>query len=281
MSAASTALFGLLGHPVAHSRSPLIHTAALEALGEDAVYLAFDVAPADLADALRGLRALGVRGFNVTVPHKVAILPLLDVVDAAAVRIGAVNTVVVEGGRLVGTNTDAPGLARALVDSHVSLTGVAPLVIGAGGAARASVVGLDDAGCAPGVVAARRIEEASEVARLAPGWRAIGLGDASALEAAASGSGLLVQATSATMTSAAVAFAAALPIAALPADAAVVDLVYAPLETTVLAAARARGLRAIDGLGMLVWQAALALERWTGRAPPIAPMRAAARPPTR
>lgn len=276
MTRASTRLLGLLGHPVAHSRSPAIHTAALEALGADAVYLAFDVAPEALADAVGGLRALGVLGLNVTVPHKQRIVGLLDEVDAAAGRIGAVNCVWVEGGRWIGTNTDAPGLARSLEDASVTLDGRAPLVLGAGGAARASVVGLADAGCAPGVVAARRLEAAREVARLADGWRAIALRNAGALRAEAARAGLLVQATSATMGEGAEAFAAALPIDALPDAAAVVDLVYAPLETAVLAAARARGLTCVDGLGMLVWQAALALERWLGERPPIEALREAA-----
>lgn len=268
MSTARTQLLGLLGHPVAHSRSPAMHTRALEALGVDAVYLAFDVAPADLAAAVRGLRAIGARGLNVTVPHKQAIVPLLDALDPAATRIGAVNTVCEEEGRWVGRNTDAPGLARSLEDAGVALSGRAPLVLGAGGAARAAVVGLDDAGCAPGIVAARRLGPAEDVAALADGWRALALDD-STLGDAMAASGLLVQATSATMGGEAQAFADALPIDALPADAAVVDLVYAPLETTVLAAARARGLTSVDGLGMLAWQAALALEHWVGQRPPI------------
>ncbi|MGE3629440.1 MAG: shikimate dehydrogenase, partial [Sandaracinaceae bacterium] len=121
MSEASTSLVGLLGHPVAHSRSPRIHAAGLASLGVDARYLAFDVAPDALGAAMRGLSALGARGYNLTIPHKVAAIPHLDAIDDSARRIGAVNTVCLVGGRAEGTNTDAAGLARSLIESGVEL----------------------------------------------------------------------------------------------------------------------------------------------------------------
>lgn len=275
MSTAATRLLALLGHPVSHSRSPRIHGAALEALGIDATYLAFDVAPADLGAAVRGLRALGALGANVTVPHKEAVMAHLDEVEPDARAIGAVNTLIREGARWIGANTDAPGLVRALTEAGFDPAGAQVHVIGAGGAARAAVVGLARAGAARVTVAARRVERAENLVRslaLAVPLEGVPL-DASPPRDV----DLLVQATSATMhAEAGEALARALALDALPAHATVIDLVYAPLETAVLRAARARGLRAVDGLGMLVHQAALAFERWMGIAPPLDAMRAAA-----
>ncbi|HJL17793.1 MAG TPA: shikimate dehydrogenase [Sandaracinaceae bacterium LLY-WYZ-13_1] len=282
MSTADTKLLGVMGWPVAHSRSPAIHSAAIEALGVDAVYVAWPVRPEALPAAIEGLRALGVHGANLTLPHKERAMALLDEVEPTARAIGAVNTIVRDGARLIGTNTDAAGLARSLADAGISLRGARALVIGAGGAARASVAGLAGAGAAEVVVAARRPARADALVRaLEP------IADGTALHAldlrdageAAPRTDLLVQATSATLGEGpeAEALASGLPWDALPADAAVVDLVYAPLETTVLRAAAARGLRTVDGLGMLVHQAALALERWLGLKPPVEAMREAAR----
>jgi shikimate dehydrogenase len=281
MTTAATRLLGVLGWPVAHSRSPAIHSAAIEALGVDAAYLAFPVRPEALPDAMAGLKALGALGMNLTLPHKVRVMPLLDAVDPAARAIGAVNTVIRDGDGWRGTNTDAPGLARSLEDAGVPLEGARVLVVGAGGAARAAVAGLAEAGAAELVVAARRPARAEAVAReLKPAapraaLRGIDLADARRV---APQTDLVVQATSATLSDDADAarFAASLPLDALPAHAAVVDLVYAPLETTVLRAAADRGLKTVDGLGMLVWQAALALERWLGVSPPVDVMRRAA-----
>jgi shikimate dehydrogenase len=279
VTSARTRLLGVLGWPVAHSRSPAIVGAALEALAMDAVYLAFAVPPSGLAAAIEGLRALGALGANVTLPHKERVMALLDEVEPAAAAIGAVNTIVSDGDRLIGTNTDAEGLARSLRERGLTIEGACVLVLGAGGAARASVFGLSNAERI--VVAARRLDAAERlVSELASHTRAqlspIALADDVAMRAAAEGTDVLVQATSATLGDAATAFAASLPLASLPSSAAVVDLVYAPRETAVLNAAAARGLRTVDGLGMLVWQAALAIERWLGVQPPIDVMRRAA-----
>ena len=282
MTTARTRLLGVIGWPVEHSRSPAIHTAALEALGEDATYLAFAVPPVELSIAIEGLRTLGALGANVTIPHKEHVLPLLDDVEDTARAVGAVNTIVRDGIRLVGANTDAEGLTRALTEAGVALDGRRALVLGAGGAARAAVVGLANAGVSEIIVAARRPPRAERLAQeLRAGRRpvrALDLNDGRALSELATNIDLVVQATSATLEGAADpdGFASSLPFDALPDHAAVVDLVYAPRETAVLARARARGLVAVDGLGMLVWQAALALERWLGRPAPIEVMRAAA-----
>lgn len=277
MTSAKTRWLGVLGWPIEHSRSPAIHTAALEASGIDAVYLPLPVPPASLASAVDGLRALGALGANVTLPHKERVMEHLDAVEPSARAIGAVNTIVRDGDRLVGANTDGAGLARSLHEAGVTLAGARVLVVGAGGAARASVAGLLEAGAGRVAVAARRVERAAEIASSIEGAvSALDLGDPEAMRDAAAQTDLLVQATSATLGERDPAFAASLPLAALPASAAVVDLVYSPRATSVLRAAAARGLRTVDGLGMLVWQAALAFERWHGVTAPVEVMRRAA-----
>jgi shikimate dehydrogenase len=259
-----TRLLGVIGHPIAHTLSPRMHRAAIEALGADAAYLAIDVPPDSLAGAMRDLRALDALGLNVTVPHKTAIVPLLDEIDAEAKAIGAVNTIVRDGVRWVGTNTDARGLSRALEEAGVRASRA--VVIGAGGAARAAFHALRTGGATVEVIARR--PEAW------PGAKA--LGDAAALRRVFAASDLVVQATTATMSPAdGEALARLLPLEALPGTAAVIDLVYRPKETALLAAARARGLEAIDGLGMLVHQGALSLELWLGRRVPVDAMRRA------
>ncbi|MFK7988140.1 MAG: shikimate dehydrogenase [Sandaracinaceae bacterium] len=276
MTSAQTALIGLLGWPVAHSRSPALHSAACADTGIDASYLALPVAPTALGDAVRGLAAVGARGFNITLPHKQAVMAHLDVVEPAAKRIGAVNTVVRQDGGWRGMNTDAPGLVRSLEEAGVALAGRNVVVLGAGGAARAAVVGCFEAGVDRLTVSARRPDAAGDLLRsTGVDGTATGLGDA--LEAAFSDADLVVQATSATLhPEHAQPFADALPLGALPAHAAVVDLVYSPRRTTVLCAAEARGLTTVDGLGMLVWQAALAFGRWFDVPPPVEAMRRAA-----
>jgi len=279
MTTSHTKLLGLLGHPVSHSRSPAIHTAALAALGVDATYLAFDVPEPGLASAVAGLDALGALGVNVTVPHKVAVMGHLDGLDSAASAIGAVNTITRDGDGWVGRNTDAPGLVRSLLEADVDPTGANVLVLGAGGAARAAVVGLSEAAASGVTIAARRLDRAEALVSSVETRAPLHAADLKGLQVGQFD--LLIQATSATMGPHAETFARSLPIAELPDHATVMDLVYAPLETTVLAAARARGLRTVDGLGMLIWQAALALEHWLAlpeALPPavIASMRAAA-----
>lgn len=271
-------VLGIVGHPVAHSKSPLMHGAAMAHVGIEGVYLRFDVLPEDLASAIAGARALGIHGLNVTVPYKESVMACLDEVDDVARGIGAVNTIVRDGRRLVGTNTDAEGLARSLDEAGVPLGGARVVVVGGGGAARAAVVGLAKRGASRITVAARRPEQADDLVR-SLGRMPCSL-DALAIDAlgpALADTTLLVQSTSATLTGNpdASAFAAALPLERLPKGAAVVDLVYKPRETAVLARARALELVAVDGLGMLLHQGALAFERWTGRTAPVDVMRAA------
>jgi shikimate dehydrogenase len=141
-----TKVYGLLGHPLGHTASPAMHNAAFRALGLNAIYLAFDVEPASLEDAVRGLRALKVGGFNVTIPYKERIMPLLTQLDPSARRVGAVNTVKVDGGALIGYNTDLAGFLAPLMELKLELQGLSALILGAGGAARACVRALLDAG---------------------------------------------------------------------------------------------------------------------------------------
>lgn len=275
-------VYGIFGFPVAHSRSPAIHNRAFDTLGIDARYVPFAVAPEHLADAVRGVRALGIRGLNVTLPHKTTIMPWLDEIDAIARDIGAVNTVIREGERLRGTNTDAEGLTRALLEAGATLAGSRATVLGAGGAARASIVGLARAGAAKIHVAARQKKRAEALVsdlRASLGATALCAGELSsaALASVFVETDLLVQATSATLdgSPAARSFTNGLPLEALPAAALVTDLVYKPLRTALLGAAEARGLLTLDGLGMLLHQGALAFELWTGRPAPLVAMRAA------
>jgi len=277
-----TAVYGIFGYPIGHSRSPAMHTAAFATLGIDAVYVPFAVPPQLLTDGVKGVRAMNLQGLNITLPHKTAVMPLLDHVEPDALAIGAINTVYRDGDALVGMNTDAPGLSRSLLESGVSLSGASVTVLGAGGAARASVVGIARAGAALIHVAARRQDTATELVEQLQGavggtsLRAISL-LSDPLAGCFASTDLLVQATSATLDDAPAAqeLVSVLPLSSLPKHATVVDLVYRPLQTRVLIAAKHEGLRTLDGLGMLLHQGAIAFERWTGRAAPIDVMRAA------
>lgn len=270
---------GIFGWPAAHSKSPQMHEAAARALGIDLRYERFEVAPEDLAETVRTKHDEGIDGYNLTVPHKEAIMALLDDLASAARAIGAVNTVVRAGDRYVGYNTDAPGLVRSLEEAHVELGEAHAVVLGAGGAARAAVVGLSGAGASRVTVLSRRLEQGEELVRSLGGHLecelvAAPLGRAGKHFTTAT---VVVQATSATLGSnpGAREFAESLPMESLPADAAVLDMVYEPLKTAVLERAEARGLQIVDGLGMLLHQGAIAFEMWTGFEPPLDVMRAA------
>lgn len=262
MTTARTRLVVLLGHPVSHSGSPAIHTAAFEAAGVDAVYVACDVAPADLAAAVRGLRALGALGANVTVPHKREALALADTATPEAALVGAANTLYWHDGQLTADNTDAVGLERVLRDDVRLAAGDPVLVFGSGGAARAAAVALGRVG-AQVEVRARRPDAAAEVADLARRAGAtVGGGQRARCVVNATPLGLRGE---------------ALPdeLMTLTADQIALDLVYGVDTTPFLAAARTAGALALDGTGMLLEQAAIAFERWTGTTAPRAAMRSA------
>lgn len=252
----------LLGHPVDHSVSPQIHAAAFAAAGVDAVYLAFDVDPADLAAAVAGLRALRFAGANITVPHKEAVTELVDARTPETQAVGAANTLYWEEGRLVADNTDAAGLQAVLEDLSVR-SGDGVVVFGAGGAARAAAVALGRLGARVEVVA-RRDDAAADVAALA---RRMGADVGRVGEPR-----MVVNATPLGLRG------EVLPARFMDVSAGQIalDLVYGPADTPFLAAARRRGADAHDGLAMLVAQAARSFERWTGVPAPVAEMHAAA-----
>ena len=255
----------VVGHPIGHSRSPLIHGHWLAAHGIAGSYERLDVAPADFPAFLRGLPDSGYAGGNVTVPHKEAARALVDRLSPRAERIGAVNTLVVGPDGITGDNTDAPGFIAHLDDTlgpDWPTRGPAT-VLGAGGAARAVVVGLAERGVSRIRVANRTGTRAAAVASLVPGAEPIAWED---LPAVLPDTGLLVNTTSLGMAG-----QPPLPLAldGLPDHAAVADIVYAPLETTLLADARARGLAAVDGLGMLLHQAVPGFSAWFGVRPAV------------
>jgi shikimate dehydrogenase len=260
-------LAGVIGWPVAQSRSPVLHGHWLAQYGIRGAYLPLPVQPERLADAIRGLRALGFSGCNVTIPHKLAVLKLVDRVDPVAARIGAVNTVVVQDdGTLSGFNTDAYGFLASLRDVRPDFKAASgPVVIlGAGGAARAVVVSLLDDGAHDIRLTNRTLERAQELARI-DGSR-ITVIDWEKRNAALDGAALLVNTTSQGM----VGYPPLdIVLDALPKTAMVSDIVYNPLETQLLAAARKRGNIAVDGLGMLLHQAVPAFEAFYGVRPHV------------
>ena len=259
-------LAGVVGWPVGHSRSPRLHGFWLERLGIDGAYVPLAVRPEDFPDVLRALPMMGFRGANLTVPHKEMAIGLVDVVEPLAWRIGAVNTLVIgEDGTIEGRNTDAFGFLENLrrgAPGWVAGSGPA-VVVGAGGAARAVCVALQDAGVVE-LRVVNRTEGRAEalVAELNYGRVVPWARRAEALEGAA----LLVNTTTLGMTGQP---PLDLDLGGLPKTAVVNDIVYAPLETALLAEARARGNGVVDGLGMLLWQAVPGFEAWFGVRPEV------------
>ena len=269
MIGAGTRVAGVIGTPIRHSLSPAIFQGAFAACGLDWAYLAFEVADGAAPAAMAGVRALGLEGVSVTMPHKAAVLPALDELDATAATLGAVNCVVRRGEALVGHSTDGAGLLDSLrVDEGLDVAGLRCVVVGAGGAGRAVAHALGRAGAAGIVVVNRDRERAVAAAGLAGPAGVVGE------EAAVAEADLVVNATPLGMGD-----DERLPVdpSRLSTGQVVVDLVYHPTVTPLLAAAEAAGARAIGGLGMLVHQAAHAFHLWTGEPPPLAAMAGAAR----
>jgi shikimate dehydrogenase len=275
---AAPGLLGIIGDPVRRSLSPCMQEAALRRLGLDARYLAFEISPDEVRDVLRALAPLGFWGINVTIPYKERVLRLLDEVSPAAAEIGAVNTIVVRGGRLVGHNTDADGFRMALErEGRMDPRGKQVLVVGAGGAARAVAFACLSGGCGPLLIANRTPARARSLRRALrrrfPRASIAALStDAADFPALAAGSALIVNTT---------------PLGGRPPDPlpvpaeglrrghVVMDIVYRPRVTPLLAAAAATGARCVDGLAMLLYQGALAFRLWTGCEAPLATMRRA------
>ncbi len=257
----------VIGHPVAHSRSPVIHGHWLAEHGIAGSYERIDVAPADLPDFIRRFAESGFAGGNVTIPHKETVLALVGRLDEAAELIGAVNTLWLADGVIHGGNTDAIGFSANLDQSAPQWRDVkSALVLGAGGAARAILHALTQAGIGDIRLVNRTLSRAQELSDrfgagvTAHGWEAIAelAGDAD----------LVVNTTSLGMHGEGGAF---LDVARLPDHAIVTDIVYVPLHTPLLEQAAARGLHVVDGLGMLLHQAAPGFERWFGRRPAVTP----------
>ena len=268
-----TRLYGILGHPVSSSLSPAMQNAAFRALGINAVYLPFPVLPEALPGAVRGLAAAGVGGFNLTVPHKLAILPLLDEITPEARAIGAVNTVRCEDGRMAGTNTDGEGFLRSLAhDLDWQPEAKRVLLLGAGGAARGIAFSLLGRGVAALHIANRTPANAEALAAdcraLFPKLDVTASGLEQTKDAAPD---LLVNATTVGMGDG----AAPVSLEGVGVREAVLDIVYAPPETPLLAQARVLGLKAANGIGMLLHQGWLAFNFWTGSEAPLDVMRAA------
>ena len=269
MQEKSYCLAGVMGWPVAHSRSPLIHNYWLQKYGLTGSYVQLAVQPGQLATALSGLAALGFKGCNVTIPHKVEALKLVHLVDANARRVGAVNTVVVQpDGSLKGMNTDGFGYIQSLLDAQPDWrANSGPVVVlGAGGAARAVVLALADEGAKEIRLVNRTLYKAEAMAaEFGSSVKAIPW---ELRDAALSGAALLVNTTSQGMHGHQ---PLDLDLSALPTHALVSDIIYVPLETPLLQAAKARGNPTVGGLGMLLNQARPAFEAWFGILPDVTP----------
>jgi shikimate dehydrogenase len=263
----------IIGHPIKHSRSPLIHGYWLKQYGIDGSYERIDVAPVNFGDFLNGFESQGFVGGNVTIPHKEAAFTAVDRMTARAERLGAVNTLWIENGQIWGDNTDVLGF-MAHLDASLG-TGWernvdTALVLGAGGAARGIVAGLQERALTRILVTNRTRERAEELVRALSGYSAVKIETLAwdELESGVAQSQLIVNTTSLGMAG-----QPPLPtdLRKAPDNAIVSDIVYVPLRTPLLTAAEARGLRTVDGLGMLLHQAAPGFERWFGVRPEVTP----------
>ncbi len=257
----TTQLAGVIGWPVAHSRSPLLHNHWLRQYGLDGAYVPLPVRPGMLGEAVRGLRAAGFRGCNITLPHKEEAARLCTTLDDAAQAAGACNTLVFDGDGVRGSATDGPGFVASLVEGGVDPAAGPVLLLGAGGAARCIAQALRAAGAPAVFVANRDLARANALAAAMPGIEVVPWDARVDLLAEAA---LLVNATSAGMEGQP---PLDMPLDQAPPALAVADIVYVPRETALLAKARARGLRVIEGIGMLLHQARPGFAAWFGTWP--------------
>lgn len=272
-----TGLIGILANPIKHSKSPMIHNTAFEALGLDYVYLAFDVEKENLGAAVEGLRAMQARGFNISTPYKTAIIPYLDELLPAGRMCNAVNTVVNEDGKLIGTSTDGEGFMRALREEGFDVIGKKVCMLGAGGAGTAIAMqaGLDGVGELSIFIrkGGRSVVQAEKNARILNDETACRasvhfLEDTQDLRQELSESALLINATSS-------GFAGQEAMCPIPDESflheslIVTDVIYNPPVTPLLEMAQQKGCRTMNGLGMLLYQGAAAFKLWTGKEMPI------------
>ena len=273
-----TAICGIIGDPIEHTMSPAMHNAAFQALGLEYVYVPFDVKSLELKKAVEGIRGLNIRGLNVTIPHKVAVMQYLDRIDQLAEKIGAVNTIVNDAGILTGSNTDATGFLRTLRDKGIDPAEKKVLLLGAGGAARAIGNVLVQEGAVLTILnRAQELSWAEDLAgRLSRSYKTnVKAGELTfaGLQKAIENADILVNATSLGMSPDV--DSTPVPASFLRVDMTVFDIVYNPLPTRLLREAKAAGARTIDGLEMLVQQGAVSFEKWTGIYPPVDVMRQA------
>lgn len=266
----TTRILAIIGHPVGHSLSPLLQNTALDACNLNYVYVPFDVHPDELGSAVAGLRSLGVEGFNVTIPHKTAVIKYLDQLDESAELAGAVNVVHNTGGKLVGYNTDGAGLLKSLAEELGFIPGSGRIIIiGAGGAARGAVAALCRAGASEIVIVNRSPERALEL--IEPLRRRFGLTEIKAVRTNEElapflvDCALILNTTSLGMNNETIPF---LKVDTLPLSAKVYDMVYAPAVTPFLRESMDRGLACANGSGMLIGQGEYAFAIWTGKMPP-------------
>ncbi len=268
-----TLLAGIFGYPIRHSISPAMHNAAFEHIGIDAVYEAWETAPNDLAAGVAALRSETYLGANVTVPHKQAVMEHLDEIDDLATRIGAVNTIVNRSGRLIGSNTDALGFINSLRgEAGVSVSGLEVVLVGAGGAARATAYALADERAGALTIANRTVERAislaEELRRAGVETTAFSI-VAPEFMIACKRADLIVNSTSVGMLHGPAEGESPIPSDAISPGCVVYDMVYNPPNTPLLVDAEKAGARCVGGLPMLVYQGAAAWSRWTGQEAPV------------
>ncbi|MBB5324785.1 shikimate dehydrogenase [Anoxybacillus tepidamans] len=265
-------LYGVIGCPIHHSLSPLMHNDAFQLLGIDAHYHAFHVEKEDLQEAIKGLKALGISGVNVTIPHKTAVIPFLDEIDEMAARIGAVNTIVNENGRLIGYNTDGSGFVRALSEeTKTDIQGKHILLIGAGGAARGIYFALASAQALRIDICNRtklKAEKLIEECDVSVASTAYSLQEA---EERLSEYEIIINTTSVGLYPDVEVMP--LSLTCMKEHTIVSDIIYNPLETKWLKEARQKGAIVQNGVGMFVYQGALAFEKWTGIFPDVERMK--------
>jgi shikimate dehydrogenase len=273
MISGKTKIFGIFGYPIEHTLSPLMHNSAFEYLGLDCIYLPFEVKPSDLRDAIQGMKGLNIRGINVTIPHKEEVIKYLDEVEEEGRLIGAVNTILNNQGRLIGTNTDGLGFLYALKnDLGISPSAKRIFMLGAGGAARAILVSLAKDGAKRIVVANRSLDKGKKLINQyreifrSTEFIAIPLEDGVISEYLRE-SDIFINATPVGMKNINVELS--IPLEVLSRDSVIFDTVYNPEEPIFILRAKSLGLRCANGLGMLCYQGALSFELWTGEKAPL------------
>ena len=272
-----TRVVGVIGHPIRHSLSPVIHNAGFRSTGIDYVYAAFDVAPGAAAEALQALKVLGLAGLSVTMPHKADVARRVDRLAESARHLDSVNTVeIAADGTLVGHSTDGDGLVESLKRHRIGVAGASIAVVGAGGAGRSVVDAMSRHGATRISIVNRTIDAARKAADLAPEVAVSFESGTPEAMSAISESDVVVNATSVGMSDSSSSAPVPFDTALLASSQTVVDLVYHPIETRLLRSAAERGCRTVDGLGMLVHQAALQQVIWTGVAPDVGEMTRAA-----